>query len=65
MNNSRRVGHIQHIGDLRSEIKQLVKRNRLSLDAVLQRAAFEVLHDNEVPVISFTDVINRADVGMV
>ena len=65
MNNSRRVGHIQHIGDLRSEIKQLVKRNRLSLDAVLQRAAFEVLHDNEVPAISFTDVVNRADVGMV
>src|SRR6266550_2717643 len=39
--------------------------NRLSLDAVLQRAAFEVLHDNEVPVINFTDVINRADVWVI
>ena len=34
-------------------------------DAVLQRRALQILHDNEGALFVLTDVVNRADVGVV
>jgi ribosomal protein S16 len=65
VNNSRAVRHVEGVGNLRSEIHQLLDRHRLSLDTRLQRAAFEVLHHNVVAVVILSDVVDRADVGMV
>jgi hypothetical protein len=59
------VCHVQRVCNLRPEIHQLLDRNWLPLDAILQRAAFEVLHHNVVTVLVLADVVNSANIGMV
>src|SRR5262250_755170 len=55
---------IQGIGDFDSQFEQLVERQRLARNAVLQRPAIEELHGDERPAVFFADVVNRADVWM-
>src|SRR5215469_10929303 len=59
------VRGIKRVGDLDGEREQNVQIHGTMGDAVLQRCAFEELHGNERLPRLFTDVIYRADVGMI
>ena len=65
MNDASGVRHIERIGHLGGEVHDLFDRNWLAFDAVLQRSAFQALHDDVEPVLILADVVNGADVGMV
>ena len=57
-----RVESISHIG---RDGEQPVEVQRSVADEVLQRLAFQILHDDVGHPIVFADVIDCADVGMV
>ena len=59
------VGDFKRIRNLHAVVNHLVDRHGLALDAVLEGAALEVLHDDVVTIGLFTNVVNGADVGMV
>ncbi len=59
------VSRIQSIGNLNSQIQYLIRLKGLVLNAVLERLAFQVLHDNERLTSMFTNVVDGADVGMI
>lgn len=59
------VGGIERIGNLDAKLKQLIQLERPSLDATLQRLAFQQLHGDEVLALELVDFVNRADIGVV
>ncbi len=59
------VGSLQRAGDLRSQLEHLLDRQRLAIHVLLERPAFEQLHDQELPPLVFSHVVNRADVRIV
>jgi len=65
MDDARGVRDIKRVGHLGREVHDLFDRNWFPLDPVLQRGAFQALHDDVEPVLVFADVVNGADVGMV
>jgi hypothetical protein len=65
MDDARRVSDIERIRNLHGEIQKLFQRERLALDAVIQRRPFQAFHDNEETVLVFADVVDGADVWMI
>ncbi len=59
------VRGVERVGDLDAEIEDLLQLERLALDAVLERLAFQELHGDEALALVFADFIDGADVGMV
>ena len=60
-----RVGGLQRVGDLDTQFQQLVGREGLGGDAMLERLPFQQLHHDEGLAFVSADVVNGADVGMV
>jgi hypothetical protein len=56
---------IEPVRDLDCQIENLVCLERLSLNTVLEGAALQVLHRDEVPAFILVDIIDGADVGMI
>ena len=56
---------IEAVGDLDCQIEDFIRAERLSLNPVLERVAFEELHRNEVPAFMLVDVVDGADVGVI
>jgi hypothetical protein len=65
MNNALGVRCIQGVGNLDSQIQNLVGLQCLALDTMLQGLALEQFHRDESLAFFFADVVNRADVGMI
>ncbi len=65
MHDSARVRGVQRIGNLNPQIHQLRRFQRTPVDRVLERRAFQVLHGNKSLAIFMSDVVYRADVGMI
>ena len=65
MDDARRVRDIQRIGNLHSEVHQLLHRQGLALDAVLQRVAVEIFHDDVLTLVGLANVVDGAYIGMI
>src|SRR5664280_533996 len=59
------VRRIKRIGDVDRDGKQLFRFERPPRDAVLEGLPLQKLHGDEGTRVLFTDVVNRADVGMI
>ncbi len=59
-----RVRDVQAIGQCGGNVEECSEINRTAKQPLLQRFAVQQLHDNERPTIRVTDVVDRADVGM-
>jgi hypothetical protein len=58
------VGGLERVGDLHCEVDRVVDRQRLPIDAVIQRLALQILHDDEWVPGLFGDFVDGADVRM-
>ena len=56
---------VEGVGDLDPELEHAVERQRPARDLVLQRAAVEQFHDDELLALVLADVVDRADVRVV
>jgi hypothetical protein len=65
MRNALRVRGFECFGDLDSESEQVVGTRRPLGDALLERHAVEVLHDNAGAAVLLADVVDGADVRVV
>ena len=65
MNNPLSVSLVECVGDLDGVFEGLVEREASLLQPLLQRVPIHVLHDEVVNPVLFTDVVERADMGMV
>ncbi len=65
MNDSSTMGSLQRTGDLSSQLEHLLYRQRLAIHVLLERLAFEQLHDEELLPLVFSHVVNGADVRIV
>ena len=59
------VGGVERVGDLDAEVEDLIQLERLALDAVLERFAFQELHGDEVLALVFPDLVDGANIRMV
>ena len=59
------VGSIERVGDLNAKIEHEVGGQRLSVDPVLERLAFEIFHGQKGLALLFADIVDGADVGVV
>ena len=59
------VGDIERIGNLDSDVEDLIQRKRMAVDLLGEAFAFEQLHGDEVLPIALLDGVDGADVGMV
>jgi hypothetical protein len=59
------VGRIEGIGDFGGEFQALLQRHRFSVNAMLERPAFEKLHRDKSTAILLADVVDGADVRMI
>ena len=64
MDNARSVRHIQRVGDLGPEVEQLVHRQRLAFDAILQGLPSDTPSRCRA-VFVFANVVDGANVGVV
>ena len=60
-----RVRGIQRIRHVNPDFQQVIERQRLPVDAMLQRCALQQFHGDERRAAFFIYVVNRADVGMI
>ena len=65
MDDVRAVRRVQGISNLDSDTQYLVGSQRPVSDPVGQRLAFEQLHDDVGLIFVLSDVVDRADVGMI
>ena len=65
MHDSLGMRRIQCIGNLNSEIQQLVCLERLAGDELAHSLAFEQLHGDERSFLVFVDIVDDADVRMI
>ncbi len=65
MHDAFRVCRFQRIGNLNAEFQNLFDRQWLVLDSLLERLPLQRLHSDKGAPINLTDVVNRADVGVV
>jgi hypothetical protein len=56
---------IERIGNLRTELQDLLKRQRTLLKALEESLAFDTLHDEKVHTVLLANVVERANVRMV
>jgi hypothetical protein len=59
------VGGVESVGNLDSKGEQRLQIHRTVADQVLQRLTVEKLHGDERLAIFLTNVVDRADIGMV
>ena len=55
----------QGIGDLNAQVQQLFHLQRLAADALAEGLALQQLHDQVRAPLVLSDVVNRADVGVI
>src|SRR5215469_1241344 len=60
-----RMGCVQGIRDLDTQIEHRFSLQRLACDPMSERLTFEQLHRDERPILNLVDFVNRADVRMV
>ena len=60
-----RMGDVQGVRELNGELEQQIVLERLPLDQIAQRLAFEQLHDDERVAPVIIDVVYGADVRMI
>jgi hypothetical protein len=65
MNDPLAVGGIESVSGLNCQPQQYVRLQRLSGDAVFESCAAQKLHGYKSLPVLITDVVNRADVGMI
>ena len=65
MHDALRVRGVKGVGDLDAEIDNLVDLERAAGDAIVEVLALHPLHHDEWLALVLTDVVHRADVGMV
>jgi hypothetical protein len=65
VNDSLGVRRFEPFGDLDTQFEQQIERERLAVDAMLERLAFEALHRQEWLALVRPDFVDGADVGMV
>ncbi len=58
------VGVMQGVGDLRAIAQDLSERKRPAADALRERLALDVLHDQVLGAVLVPDVVQRTDVRM-
>ena len=56
---------VERVGDLDAEIEDLVDRQRLAGDVLIERLPVEQLHRDELPALELADVVDRADRRMI
>ena len=56
---------IERIAELNRDVDHHVQRQRLALDAVLERSPLEQLHHDEVPTFALVDAVYRTDVRVI
>jgi hypothetical protein len=59
------VRRIQRVGKLRSDLQQRLDRERLALDAMFQRPAFQKLHRDEGLTFVLIDFMDGADIRVI
>ena len=59
------VRFLQGVGNLDRVLERLVERDGAGLQPIRERLALQVLHDEVRDAVLFTDVIERANVGMI
>ena len=65
MNNALGVSGIEGISDLDAQVHEAVGFERPAEDGFPHSPAFQMLHHNEWASLEFTDLVDRADVGMI
>src|SRR6516165_10520774 len=65
VNDAFRMRSVKRIGNLDRELQQKIGLKGLTTDAVLERDAFEVLHDDEGLAVLLVDFVNGANVRVV
>ena len=65
MHDALRVRGVKGVGDLDTEIDNLVNLEHAAGDAIVEGLALHPLHHDEWLALVFTDVVHRADVGVV
>src|SRR5690242_15462380 len=65
MNDAFLMGGVQRVRHLNGQLNELLDRNRLASDLMLQSMAFQEFHDDERLAVMLGDLVNRADVGMI
>src|SRR5947208_6079053 len=65
MNNSLRVRGVQCVGNFDGKINEALGFEWPCEDQLAQILARQVLHDNERAALKFTDLVDRADVGVI
>ncbi len=58
-------GFLQRLRDFRADFQDLIERQRAFAEAIGERLALEIFHDQEVHAVLRADVVQRADVGMI
>jgi hypothetical protein len=56
---------VELFGDLHGKIEEFVEFERFECDAVAQSFSLEKLHREEIPAADFSNLVDRADIGMV
>jgi hypothetical protein len=65
MNDAALVGSFERVEDSDADFEELIERNGLAVDAMLERDALEQLHCDVGDAVVFVNVVNRADIGMI
>ena len=65
MGNALGMGFLQGLRDFRPDLQNLIERQLAFAEAIGERLALEIFHDQEVHAVLRTDVVQRADVGMI
>jgi hypothetical protein len=65
MDDSFAVGSFESAGDLNPQFKHLLDRQRVAIHVLLERQAFEQLHDEVLLPLVFSHVVNGANVRIV
>ena len=65
MHDSLRVRRVEAVGDLNTHLQKFRHFHRLAANAALEGLTLEQLHGDKRPAFELTNVVNRADVGMI
>src|SRR5580700_12091676 len=65
MHNSTPVRLVECLGDLYSNLQRLLQRKRSPSQAVGQRFAFQVLHDEKIDAVLRADVVQGANMRVI
>ena len=65
MNDPLAVRRLERVGNVDPDFQQRIERNRLAVDAMLQRHALQQFHGDEGHARVLVNVVNRADARMI